>query len=83
METNKSLDIGSWIVIFITLVLFVLALFAKGFTHDMLLEAGVFLVSVKLMLLAYKSNLMKESIEKKLDAIQSAIKRLDKQTHDQ
>ncbi len=83
MEVNKSLDIGSWIVIIITLILFTLALFTKGFTHDILLEAGVFLVSVKLMLLAYKSNLMKESIEKKLDDISSAINRLDKQTHDQ
>ena len=32
-------------------------LFLKGFTHDLLLEAGVFLVSVKLILMSYRSSL--------------------------
>ena len=38
----KHFDIGSIIVIAITFVLFVMALISTGFTHDLLLEAGVF-----------------------------------------
>lgn len=38
----------------ITLVLFIAALYAKGMTHDICLEAGVFLVSVKLIIMAFK-----------------------------
>jgi hypothetical protein len=45
---RKHIDGGSLVVIGITFVLFVVALFAKGFSHEMLLEAGVFPVSVKL-----------------------------------
>jgi len=48
----RHLDRGSKIVIVITLVLFVPALFTKAFTHDLLLEAAVFLVSVKLIIMA-------------------------------
>ena len=43
---RQHFDLGSLIVIIITFVLFALALFTKGFTHDLLLEAGVFLVSI-------------------------------------
>jgi len=55
LETKKYLDIGSLVVIIITLILFVVALFTKGLTHEILLEAGIFLVSVKLIIMAYKS----------------------------
>jgi hypothetical protein len=47
----KQLDMGSIIVILITLVLFIAALFVKGLTHDLFLEAGVFLVSVKIIMM--------------------------------
>ncbi len=77
MSFRKVLDFGSWAVIFLTLVLFLLALITKGLTHDLLLETGVFLVSVKLIMLAYRSNVMKESIEKKLDSIYAAIVRIE------
>ena len=53
---SKHLDLGTQITLAITLVLFVVALFEKGFTHDLLLEAGVFLVSAKLVVLAYKAS---------------------------
>ena len=43
---SKLLDFWSLVVIVLTLPLFLLALFLKGFTHELLLEAGVFLVSV-------------------------------------
>jgi hypothetical protein len=69
----KTLDTGTLVVIIVTFVLFALAIGQKGFTHDLLLESGIFLVSVKLILMAYKSNIMKESIETKLDAIHEAL----------
>ena len=71
----KILDVGSTVVITITFVLFALALLYKGFTHGLLLEAGVFLVSVKLIFMSYKSNAMKRSMEAKLDAIYDALLR--------
>jgi hypothetical protein len=44
------------VVIAVTLLLFVVAFFVKGFTKDLLLEAAVFLVSVKLILSSYKNS---------------------------
>ncbi len=70
---NRYLDLGSIIVILITLVLFVAALFIKGFTHDLLLEAGVFLVSVKLIMVAYKNSRYVETILRELKDIKQTI----------
>ncbi len=67
-------DTGSLVVMGITLVLFILALFTKGMTHDILLEAGVFLVSVKIIMMAYKINIATSSIEKKIDEISKSLK---------
>lgn len=63
----------SLFVILVTFILFVLALFTKGLTHDILLEAGVFLVSVKLIIMAYRHSQATDSLHKKLDAIMGAI----------
>lgn len=41
---HRHLDVPTLLTIAVTLVLFAVALFVKGFTHDLLLEAGVFLV---------------------------------------
>jgi hypothetical protein len=46
------------VVIALTLILFVVALLIKGFTHDLLLEADVFLVSVKLILMSHKNSVL-------------------------
>ncbi len=70
----KHFDIGSILVIIITFVLFVLALFVTGFTHDILLEAGVFLVSVKLIVLAYKASVSSNKIEQELKEIKEILK---------
>ena len=53
---NEHFDLGSLSVIVTTFVLFVAALFTTGFTHDLLLEAGVFLVSVKLIIMAHRNS---------------------------
>lgn len=50
MDINRSMGWVNAIVIALTFILFAAALFFKGFTHDLLLEAGVFLVSVKLII---------------------------------
>jgi len=74
----KHFDIGSAIVIFITFVLFIAALFFKGLTHDLLLETAVFLVSVKLIINAYKNSITSKDIATKLDLIHTDIIRLNK-----
>jgi len=70
---NKHFDVWSIIVIFVTFILFVLALFAKGFKHDLLLEAGVFLVSVKLIILAYKNSVSNRVLERQLEEIKKML----------
>jgi len=71
---KKYFDTGSMVVIIITFVLFVLALFTKGFTHDLLLEAGVFLVSVKLIMMAYSNSVYIKGLENELKEIKLILK---------
>lgn len=73
-EMNKHFDASSIVVIAITFVLFTIALFTKGFTHDLLLEAGVFLVSVKLILMGYRNSVDNQAI---LAGLTDLRKRLD------
>lgn len=61
-------------IIIATLLLFAIALFEKGLTHDLLLEAGVFLVSVKLILQSYHTSVNTDSIEAKLDEVLTHLK---------
>ena len=67
-------DPASIVVILITLVLFITALFYKGITHDLLLVAGVFLVSVKLILLSYRNSVFTNNLKKELIEIKELIK---------
>lgn len=69
----KHFDMGSLIVIVITFVLFSMALFFTGFAHDLLLEAGVFLVSIKLIIMAYKSSVSSLHIHQELEEIKSML----------
>ncbi len=71
---KEHLDFGSLIVIITTCVLFILALFAKGFTHDLLLEAGVFLVSVKLIMMAYHNSAYIKGLDNELKEIKGLLK---------
>jgi len=71
---RKHFDVGSMMVIIVTFVLFTMALFTKGFTHDLLLEAGVFLVSVKLILMAFKNNNNVKIFQKELQEIKELLK---------
>jgi len=71
---KEHLDLSSLIVIITTCVLFILALFAKGFTHDLLLEAGVFLVSVKLIMMAYHNSAYIKGLDNELKEIKGLLR---------
>lgn len=73
MGPAKRLDAGSLGVMAVTLVLFAAAVFAKGMTHDLLLEAGVFLVSVKLIIMAYKNSVAAEALHRELGEIKALL----------
>ena len=73
MSNIRKEDPGSLVVIVLTFVLFVAAVFFKGMTHDLLLEAGVFLVSLKLIIMGYKTRVSNEGIKKQLDEIKELL----------
>ncbi len=68
---KNILTISNVIVIAVTAILFIVAIFAKGFTHDLLIEAAVLLVSVKLIIMNQKNKIMEQKI---LDAIEEIKK---------
>lgn len=70
----KHFDFWSIVVIILTLILFVAALSLKGFTHDLLVEAGVFLVSVKLILMSHKNSVLAIEMEKRLDKLYELLR---------
>ena len=76
MRHRAILDIGSYITIGITLVLFLVALLIKGFTHDLLLETGVFLVSVKLIISGYQNGAATAELRAELQTIRTLLERL-------
>jgi hypothetical protein len=76
---RRHVDPASLVVIALTLVLFLAALVVKGLGHDLLLEAGVFLVSVKLIIMAYKGSVANQRLVEDLAAVRSSVQRLEKQ----
>jgi hypothetical protein len=76
-DVQKSFDAGSLGIIAVTLVLFVVALFVKGLTHDLLLETGVFLVSVKLIVMSYKNAVASQRLHEELSEIREALLRIE------
>ncbi len=82
MPRVRFLDTGSLIVAAVTLLLFVAALFTKGLTHDLFLEAGVFLVSLKIILMAYRNAVATENLGQKLDKVLAALASPDKAKSD-
>jgi hypothetical protein len=73
MEASKSSDPWAIAIIVLTCGLFALALFLKGFTHDLLLEAGVFLVSLKLILMAKNNTETEGRLERRLAQIEALL----------
>jgi hypothetical protein len=74
---HEHLDPASWLVLVVTLALFVVALFVKGLGHDLLLETGVFLVSVKLIMMTYKAGASSRQLAAELAAIRASLARLE------
>jgi uncharacterized membrane protein len=72
-DIRQKLDLGSRLVIVVTLALFVAALFVKGFGHGLLLEAGVFLVSVKLIIMAARHGATDRELRQRLDQIDATL----------
>ncbi len=72
-EPSSFLDPLSVVVIVLTLVLFVIALFVKGFSHELLQECGVFLVSVKLIMMSHKNGVSARRAEERLAKIQNLL----------
>jgi hypothetical protein len=73
MAKRRSSDPWAIIVVILTVALFVLALFLKGLSHDVLLEAGVFLVSLKLILMAKKNAEVDSRLEEHLIEIKKLL----------
>jgi hypothetical protein len=71
---NKYFYNGTIFVILVTGLLFIAALFVKGFTHDILLEAGVLMVSIKLIMMAYRNSLNYDELKKELHEIKQILK---------
>jgi len=70
---KKNFDLANTITIALTIILFVIALFATGFTKDLLLEAGVLLVSVKIILMSAATRDSNREILKKLNEIDEKL----------
>jgi hypothetical protein len=70
---RSHFDLWSTVVVAATFVLFILALFFKGMTHDILLEAGVLLVSIKIIMMSSKITKVATLMEKKLNDIHSKL----------
>ena len=68
-DEGKQFDPWSVVVIALTLVLFIASVFVTGFSHDLLLESGVFLVSVKLILMAQKNTAFAQVTDQRLQDI--------------
>lgn len=65
----KHFDRWSLVVILLTFCFFLVALFVKGVPHDLLLEIGVFLVSLKLILMTHKNGALAVETRERLEAI--------------
>lgn len=76
-DIHQHLDPWSRLVILATFAMFVAALFTKGIGHDLLLEAGVFLVSVKLIMMAYRNSVAATELSRRLDRMQATLARVE------
>ena len=71
---TKKFDTWTILIIVITVILFIIALFVKGFTSQLLLEAGVLLVSIKIIMMSVRNIQNHEELKKDLDEIKKLIK---------
>jgi hypothetical protein len=74
MKAGKHLDFGTLAIMAATFALFTGSVLVKGFSHDLMLEAGVFLVSVKLMIMLYRTGKANEELKAELAEIKDLLK---------
>lgn len=79
MKITDYIDYWSIIVILITALLFIAALFVQGLTHDILLETGVFLVSVKIIMTAYTNNQYYSDLKKEIGELKEILREKNQQ----
>lgn len=79
---NKYLSTADLIVIIVTALLFVAALFTKGLSHDLFLEAGVLLVSIKIIMMNHKNITSVNLILSELDTIKGKLSEMNKKEND-
>ena len=81
MKKSQYSDPVAFIIIVLTVLLFgVSLLVVRGFTHDLLLETGVFLVSAKLILMAKKNAETEFRLEQHLNDIKGLLQGITKQS---
>ena len=73
MRINLIEKISTVTIVLITFALFIAAIFSKGLTHDVFLEAGVFLISVKIIYLTLRTNSITRKIQKQLESMNSLL----------
>ena len=69
MKKKNILDFASLATLIVTLVMFVTAAYVHGASQELLLEAGVFLVSVKLVLSGRKVEILIEELREEIRAL--------------
>ncbi len=77
---KKLIESGNTIVIVITFVLFIVALLTTGMTKDILLEAGVFLVSVKIIMMSSSNRKSINELKDKLNEIIETLNEVKSKT---
>ena len=70
----RLLDIGSTITVGLTFLLFAVSVMETGLTHELLQEAAVFLVSVKLIIGTAHARLTQREMNRKLSLIEQALR---------
>lgn len=68
---------SDFFVLLLTVILFVISLFTKGIIHDLSLEIGILLVSVKLIMFNYHSSKDTAKILEKLEKIEKDLEEHD------
>lgn len=73
---KKYSNVGNIIIIILTAVFFGISLFLTGFTHDLLLEIGVLLVSIKLIMMNSKISSANIELQNKLDEMKILLEKM-------
>jgi len=72
-QMKKNFDLANTITIALTFILFAIALFTTGFTKELLLEAAVLLVSIKIITMGAANRNSNKEIIKKLNEINEKL----------